>query len=184
MTLPVRTPSPFLVCSPKPFCAPPSSFQWGKFSVTPRKPEGWGGQGRDGKRTPRDWEGRWTKAGEQRLGAGAGQPHTPRKAWKAGASISSLWRVLRKFGGGAPALSCSGRVRGLQPPQVSELSRSAPGCGPGLRGAGSARAGRHGGTGPAQRSGHPAPLRAALAGWSLASDCGEEGAVVLAAGAA
>ena len=59
-----------------------------------------------------------------------------------------------------------------------------PGCGPGLRGAGSARAGRHGGTGAAQRSGHPAPLRAALAGWSLASDRGEEGAVVLAAGAA
>ena len=63
--------------------------------------EAWGveGQGRDGKRTLRDWEGRWTKA--ERLGAGAGQPHTPQKAWKAGASISSLWRVLRKFGGGA-----------------------------------------------------------------------------------
>ncbi|XP_070326803.1 transmembrane protein 26 isoform X1 [Odocoileus virginianus] len=44
------------------------------------------------------------------------------------------------LGEGRSALSCSGRARGLQPPQVSELSRSAPGSGPGLRGAGSARA--------------------------------------------
>ena len=92
-------PSPFLVCSLTPFCAPPSSFQWGKFSVTPRKPEGWRVKAGMERGPSRDWEGRWTKA--ERLGAGAGQPHTPQKAWKAGASISSLWRVLRKFGGGA-----------------------------------------------------------------------------------
>lgn len=45
-------------------------------------------------------------------------------------------------------------------------------------------AGRHGGTDPVQRPGHAAVVRAALAGWSLASDRGEEGAKVLAARAA
>ena len=59
-----------------------------------------------------------------------------------------------------------------------------PAAGSAGRGARAERAGRHGGTGPAQRPGHPAALRAALAGWSVASDRGEEGAVVLAAGAA
>lgn len=43
---------------------------------------------------------------------------------------------------------------------------------------------RHGGTGPAQRPGHPAAVLSALAHWGLASGRGEEGAEVLAAGAA
>lgn len=85
--------------------------------------------------------------------------------------------------------SAEGRLQQL----VSELSRSRPRAGWGAPGgvcgaqAGvprAARAGRHGGTGAAQRPGHPAAVRAALAGWGLASDRGEEGAVVLAAGAA
>ena len=153
--------------------------------MTPRKPEGWrvkagmergpSGIGRGDGQKQNAWEP------EQ------GSPILPRKPGKLGLASPLFGEFSGSLGEGRSALSCSGRVRGLQPPQVSELSRSAPGSGsgPGLRGAGSARAaGRHGGTGPAQRSGHPATLRAALAGWSLASDRGEEGAVVLAAGAA
>lgn len=60
----------------------------------------------------------------------------------------------------------------------------APGgvCGTGEGRGQSAR--RHGGTGPAQRPGHPAAVLSALAHWGLASGRGEEGAEVLAAGAA
>ena len=140
------------------------------------------GQGRDGKRTPRDWEGRDGQKQNNAWEPEQGSLALRGKPGKRGLA-SPLRRVLGKFGGGAlGSLLLGEREDGSR--RGSRSCPVPPGLRPGLRGAGGARSGRHGGTGPAQRAGHPAPLRAALAGWSLASDRGEEGAVVLAAGAA
>ena len=96
-------PSPFLVCSPTPFCAPPSSFQWGKFSVTPRKPEGWrvkagmergpSGIGRgDGQKQNNAWEP------EQ------GSPILPRKPGKLGLASPLFGEFSGSLGEGRGSL--------------------------------------------------------------------------------
>lgn len=104
-------------------------------------------------------------------------------------SSQEVWGRGEPLSPGLRARACEEGQRQLR---VSQLSRSrsrarsgAPGrvLGPG-RGAAAKRAGRHGGAGPAERPGHPAAVRAALAGWGLASDRGEERALVLAARAA
>lgn len=129
------------------------------------------------------------------------EPQTPGKVQqsrKAGFrfSFSSLTSSQEVWGRGetlSPGLNAREGEEGRQQPPVLELSLSRPraswgapgGVCPALMSGGRAeRAGRHGGTDPVQCPGHAAVFRAALAGWSLASDRGEEGANVLAARAA
>ncbi|XP_074230160.1 transmembrane protein 26 isoform X2 [Camelus bactrianus] len=162
----------------------------GMFSGTPRSPRGWGS--REGMESgPPGLGGGW--AGLDNNAQEPRRRSRPQKPEKPGLQ-SPLFRSSQEvWGRGAPLSPVPGRVRkddsssrsrSCHVPPTGGLGRSPRG----LRGAGEGRraerAGRHGGTGPAQRPGHPAAVCAALAGWSLASDRGEEGAVVLAAGAA
>lgn len=142
---------------------------------------------------------RWAAPGNNAPGdPGGAAPELPSSLDRLGLDSPLFESCQEVWGRGeplSPILPAPEAEEGRQQRRVSSCQVPAHGRAPGLpRGPAGAQAGvwgpraecagRHGGTGPAQQSGHAAAVRAALSGWGLASDRGEEGAAVLAARAA